>query len=65
MSVLFILLLTSLFVALCFLGAFLWAVNAGQFDDTVTPSWRILSEDDGGAAGDDQSTGQRKEQNQE
>jgi len=32
----------SLFVALIFLGAFLWAVKSGQYDDRYTPSVRIL-----------------------
>ena len=29
-------------VALGFLGAFIWAVRSGQFDDTGTPPVRIL-----------------------
>lgn len=32
----------SLAVAIGFLGAFLWAVRSGQFDDTYTPSVRML-----------------------
>jgi len=46
MSVILILLLASLFLALCFLGAFLWSVKQGQFDDPVTPAMRILMDDD-------------------
>lgn len=46
MSVLILLLLASLVVALIFLGAFLWAVRSGQFDDTFTPAWRVLADDD-------------------
>lgn len=46
MSVLVLLLIASLLVALIFLGAFLWAVRNGQFDDTFTPAWRVLSDDD-------------------
>jgi cbb3-type cytochrome oxidase maturation protein len=42
MSVIVILLAISLLVALGFLGAFLWAVRAGQFDDRHTPSIRML-----------------------
>jgi len=42
MSALFILIGISLLVALSFLGAFLWAVKKGQFDDDYTPSVRIL-----------------------
>jgi len=41
----FILILASLFVAVCFLIAFLWAVKSGQFDDRHTPSIRMLLND--------------------
>lgn len=46
MSVLFILLGVSLLVAVGFLGAFIWASRSGQFDDTQTPSMRVLGDDD-------------------
>lgn len=46
MSVILILILASLAVALAFLGAFIWAVKSGQFEDTCTPAMRILSEDE-------------------
>jgi cbb3-type cytochrome oxidase maturation protein len=36
----------SLFAALIFLGAFIWAVKNGQFDDSKTPSIRILFDDE-------------------
>jgi len=42
MSVILILIGFSLLVALGFLGAFIWAVKNGQFDDRYTPSIRIL-----------------------
>jgi cbb3-type cytochrome oxidase maturation protein len=45
MSVIFILIGVSLLVALCFLGAFIWAVRNGQYDDDYTPSVRILFDD--------------------
>jgi cbb3-type cytochrome oxidase maturation protein len=45
MTVILILILASLAVALAFLGGFIWAVKSGQFEDTCTPSMRILSED--------------------
>ena len=32
----------SLLVAIAFLVAFIWAVKNGQFEDTYTPSVRIL-----------------------
>lgn len=35
-----------MFAALIFLGAFIWAVKTGQFNDNKTPSIRILFDDD-------------------
>ncbi len=45
MSVLIILVLVSLLVAGSFLGAFLWAVRDGQYEDDYTPSVRMLFEE--------------------
>jgi len=45
MSVLVLLISFSLIVALIFLAAFIWAVRSGQFDDTESPSVRILLDD--------------------
>ncbi len=45
MGVMFILIIASLIVAVGFLAAFLWAVKSGQFDDTATPSMRMLMDD--------------------
>ena len=45
MSAVYILIGASLFVALGFLVAFLWAVKQGQFEDKHTPSIRMLFED--------------------
>ena len=45
MSVVLILLIASLTVALGFLGAFIWSVKSGQYDDDYTPSVRMLFED--------------------
>lgn len=42
MSVLLILILASLALALLALGGFIWAVRSGQFEDTLTPSMRLL-----------------------
>jgi cbb3-type cytochrome oxidase maturation protein len=46
MSVIILLILASLAIAVAFLAGFIWAVRAGQFEDTCTPSMRILTEDD-------------------
>ena len=43
----FILVLASLFVAVGFLAAFLWAVRSGQYEDKYTPSIRMLTEEKG------------------
>jgi cbb3-type cytochrome oxidase maturation protein len=32
----------SLFIALIFLGSFIWAVKNGQYDDKHTPAMRML-----------------------
>lgn len=45
MSVILILIVTSIVVAILFLGAFFWAVKSGQYDDTYSPSVRMLFED--------------------
>lgn len=45
MGVIVILILASLAVAVLFLGAFLWAVRSGQYEDTCTPGMRVLTDD--------------------
>lgn len=45
MSALIVLILISLFLAVGFLVAFIFAVKSGQYDDDYTPSVRILFED--------------------
>jgi len=45
MSVILILILASLAMALVFLAAFVWSVRSGQFEDTTTPSMRVLLDD--------------------
>ncbi len=42
MSVIFVLIAFSSFVAIIFLASYLWAVKSGQYDDNYTPSVRIL-----------------------
>ncbi|MCD6659455.1 MAG: cbb3-type cytochrome oxidase assembly protein CcoS [Lentimicrobium sp.] len=42
MSVVVVLIGFSILVAVGFLIAFLWAVKSGQYDDDVSPSVRIL-----------------------
>ena len=47
MSVLFIMIGTSLILALGFLAAFFWAIKKRQFEDTYTPSVRMLFDENG------------------
>ncbi len=42
MTVIYVLIALSLSMAVGFLVAFLWAVRTGQYDDTHTPSMRML-----------------------
>lgn len=46
MSVIFVLIPLSIAMAAVFLGAFIWAVRSGQYEDTTTPSMRLLMEED-------------------
>jgi cbb3-type cytochrome oxidase maturation protein len=46
MIVIFLLIPLSIIIAACFLGAFIWAVRSGQYEDTCTPSMRVLIEED-------------------
>jgi len=46
MNIFYLLIGVSLLAALIFLGAFIWAVRNGQFDDSETPSMRMLFDDD-------------------
>ena len=45
MSIILLLILASLTLALSALAGFIWAVRQGQFDDTCTPSLRILTDE--------------------
>lgn len=42
MSVIILLIIIGTVVATGFLIAFLWAVKSGQYDDTISPSVRML-----------------------
>jgi len=46
MNIMFLLIGVSFFAALIFLTLFVWAVKHGQYDDTYTPSVRVLFDDD-------------------
>ena len=46
MSVIYLLIAISIFIALGFLIAFVFAVKSGQYDDDYTPSVRMLFDDE-------------------
>lgn len=46
MSIIYLLLAISVVVALVFFIAFIFSVKKGQYDDTYTPSVRMLFEDE-------------------
>ncbi|MEJ8756669.1 cbb3-type cytochrome oxidase assembly protein CcoS [Pontibacter sp. H259] len=46
MYIIFLMIAVSVTVAAAFLGAFLWAVRSGQYDDDYTPAVRMLFDND-------------------
>lgn len=46
MSVIYLLLTLSILVALIFFIAFIYSVKSGQYDDSYTPSVRMLFDDE-------------------
>lgn len=46
MNIIYMLLAISIFVAVIFFVIFLYSVRSGQYDDTYTPSVRMLFEDE-------------------
>jgi len=60
MSVIYVLLAISITVAVVFFIAFVFSVKSGQYDDTYTPSVRMLFEDEV-IKGKDKSNSNKKE----
>jgi cbb3-type cytochrome oxidase maturation protein len=46
MTVLYFMIPMSLILGFGFVGAFIWSVAAGQWDDVETPAYRILDLDE-------------------
>ncbi|MAZ28087.1 cbb3-type cytochrome oxidase assembly protein CcoS [Leeuwenhoekiella sp. A16] len=46
MSIIYVLITVSVIVAIIFFIAFVYSVKKGQYDDTYTPSVRMLFEDE-------------------
>jgi len=56
MIVILLLIPLSILIAVGFLAAFIWAVRSGQYEDTCTPSMRLLLEEKRGASEKSEST---------
>ncbi|GGF98920.1 cbb3-type cytochrome oxidase assembly protein CcoS [Pontibacter amylolyticus] len=61
MYIIFILIAISILVAAAFLGAFLWAVRSGQYDDDYTPAVRMLFENEVGGGPKTDKAGQKQQ----
>ncbi len=46
MEIVYVLIPLSLVLVALVVGALLWAVRSGQFDDLEGPAWRVLLDDD-------------------
>ena len=62
MSVIFLLLIASVSVAGLFLGAFLWSVKTGQYDDETSPAMRMLFEPPSPTSSSDSKAGNKTNQ---
>lgn len=45
MNILFLMIPITLLLSAGFIGAFIWVVQAGQYDDIETPAHRILEDE--------------------
>ncbi|MBK8906836.1 MAG: cbb3-type cytochrome oxidase assembly protein CcoS [Rhodospirillales bacterium] len=59
MDILLFLIPAALFLGLVGLGAFLWALKSGQFDDLDGAAHRILFDDDDPPAAEEERTARR------
>ena len=60
MSVILLLILASVTFGALFLACFIWAVRSGQYEDTSTPSLRLLTEDADGISKNTTTTETKK-----
>ena len=61
MSIIYVLITVSVLVAVVFFVAFVYSVKRGQYDDTYTPSVRMLFEDELVKANKEQIKANKKE----
>ncbi len=60
MSVVFVLVFVAIIMAGAFLVAFVWSVKNGQYEDTYTPSVRMLFDDPPLKKDEDTGNGEKK-----
>jgi cbb3-type cytochrome oxidase maturation protein len=60
MAIIVILICVSVAIAVGFLGVFFWSLKSGQYDDTYTPSVRMLFDDKPEKTGQDKKSGKAK-----
>lgn len=61
MSAILVLVLVSILIAGGFLAAFIWAIRNGQYEDTFSPSVRMLFENPDWASEKDKKNAKQKE----
>lgn len=61
MSAILVLVLVSILIAGGFLAAFIWAIRNGQYEDTFSPSVRMLFENPDRASEKDKKNAKQKE----
>jgi len=63
MSIILVLIPLSILFAVAFLAAFIWAVRSGQYEDTCTPSMRLLLDEPAMKPPDDKNCSNTKKPN--
>ena len=63
MNIIVLLILISVSIAVVFLAIFYWSMKSGQYDDTYTPSVRMLFEDKQKVDKTETSAGQENQKN--
>ncbi len=61
MEILYLLIPLALVLVVLIVGALLWAIRSGQFDDLEGPAHRILMDDDDAEIPGDQTRAERKD----
>ncbi|SKC43748.1 cbb3-type cytochrome oxidase assembly protein CcoS [Ohtaekwangia koreensis] len=64
MGIITLLITISVTIAILFLGVFYWNMKSGQYDDTYTPSVRMLFDDKPGSAETKKSESKKSDKNQ-